>query len=300
VDDRSSRGTTERRGASERTLGLVFLVVTSTGWGVNWPAMKVLLREWPPLFARGVAGVAAAAILAVVAWRIGESLRLPAGIGRRLAVASFLNVFAWMGFTTLSLTWLTAGQGALLVYTMPIWAMLFAWPMRGRRPGVRDVIGLVLSVAGIATLFGGGVALGVDRLPGVLFALGAAILFALGTIVVKPLPLPPFAAVTWQLVLGCVPMVVLGVALEHPRIDALSMLGGVLMTYMTIVPMGVCYLTWFAALRRLPGETASMVTLLTPVIGVIAAAIALGEPLGVRQIAALALVVGGLAFVLRK
>jgi drug/metabolite transporter (DMT)-like permease len=64
--------------------------------------------------------------------------------------------------------------------------------------------------------------------------------------------------------------------------------------------MGVCYLTWFAALRRLPGETASMVTLLTPVIGVIAAAIALGEPLGVRQIAALALVVGGLAFVLRK
>jgi len=285
--------------SADRLIGLGCLVVTSTGWGVNWPAMKVLLREWPPLFARGISGLAAAAILAFVAWRIGETLRPPAGIGRRLAVASFVNVFAWMGFTTLSLQWLTAGQGALLVYTMPIWAMLFAWPIRGRRPGVRDVSGLVLCAAGILTLFGGGVALGLDRLPGVLFALGAAILFALGTIVVRPLPLPPFAAVTWQLVLGCVPMVVLGAALEHPRIDALSLRGAVLMTYMTIVPMGVCYLTWFAALRRLPGETASMATLLTPVIGVIAAAIALGEPFGARQIAALVLVIGGLAFVLR-
>jgi drug/metabolite transporter (DMT)-like permease len=300
MDDRSSRATSEARSASERALGLAFLVVTSAGWGANWPAMKVLLREWPPLFARGIAGIAAAAILALVAWRIGESLRLPARIGRRLVVASFLNVFAWMGFTTLSLNWLTAGQGALLVYTMPIWAMLFAWPIRGRRPGARDVAGLVLSVAGIATLFGGSVALGVDRLPGVLFALGAAVFFALGTIVLKPLPLPPFAAVTWQLLLGCVPMVVLGLTLEHPRIDALSIRGAVLMTYMTFVPMGVCYLTWFAALRRLPGETASMVTLLTPVIGVIAAAIALGEPFGARQVAALVLVVGGLAFVLRK
>ena len=299
MTDRSSQGGERGRGVSARAVGFLCLFVTSAGWGINWPAMKVLLREWPPLFARGVAGLAAAAILAVVAWRIGESLRLPAGIGRRLTVAAFLNVFAWMGFTTLSLTWVSAGQGALLVYTMPAWALLLAWPIHGRRPGPRAVVGLVLCFAGILTLFGGGIALRVDQLPGVLSALAAAILFALGTIVVAPLPLAPFAAVTWQLVVGCVPMVALGLALEHPRIDALSTRGAALMAYMTIVPMGVCYLTWFAALRRLPGEVASMVTLLTPLIGVIAAAIALGEPLGARQAAALVLVIGGLAFVLR-
>jgi drug/metabolite transporter (DMT)-like permease len=64
--------------------------------------------------------------------------------------------------------------------------------------------------------------------------------------------------------------------------------------------MGVCYLTWFAALRRLPAEIAAMATLLTPVIGVVAAALALGEPFGMRQVAALVLVIGGLALVLRK
>jgi drug/metabolite transporter (DMT)-like permease len=286
--------------ASDRLIGLACLLVTSAGWGVNWPAMKVLLREWPPLFARGVAGVAAGMVVAVVAWRLRESLALPRGIGGRLVVASFLNVFAWMGFTTLSLTWLSAGQGALLVYTMPTWAMLLAWPVRGRRPDARGVAGLTLCIAGILTLFGGGLALGADRWPGVLFALAAAILFALGTIVVEPLPLQPFASVAWQLLVGCLPMVVLGLALEHPRFGALSGRGAALMTYMTIVPMGICYLTWFAALRRLSPEIASVATLLTPVIGVLAAALALGEPFGMRQAGALALVIGGLALVLRK
>jgi drug/metabolite transporter (DMT)-like permease len=45
-----------------RRIGLLCLMVTATGWGLNWPVMKLLLllREWPPLFARGTAGLVAA------------------------------------------------------------------------------------------------------------------------------------------------------------------------------------------------------------------------------------------------
>ena len=88
---------------------------------MNWPAIKLLLREWPPLFARGVAGIAAAVILVLVAWRLGERLTVPRALYARLAAMTFLTVFAWMGFTTLSLRWLSAGREALLVYTMPVW-----------------------------------------------------------------------------------------------------------------------------------------------------------------------------------
>jgi len=58
---------------------------------------------------------------------------------------------------------------------------------------------------------------------------------------------------------------------------------------MMLGPMGLCYLTWFAALQRLPAATAAMGTLVVPVIGVIAAAILLDEPLGLREILAAAL-----------
>ena len=56
---------------------------------------------------------------------------------------------------------------------------------------------------------------------------------------------------------------------------------------------------WFAALERLPAATASIGTLLVPVIGVLAAAAMLREPLGLRELAALAITLGGVAVALR-
>ena len=62
---------------------------------------------------------------------------------------------------------------------------------------------------------------------------------------------------------------------------------------MTLVPMGLCYLTWFETLRRLPPTSASTGMLLVPVIGVVSAAFILGEPLGFREVAAMVLTLGG-------
>jgi drug/metabolite transporter (DMT)-like permease len=72
------------------------------------------------------------------------------------------------------------------------------------------------------------------------------------------------------------------------------------MLYMTAVPMGLCYMSWFATLRRLPPTTASLATLITPVIGVGAAAFALGEPLGYNELVALTLTLAGVGLALRR
>ncbi len=287
--------------ASQRAIGVVCLVATSVGWGVNWPVMKTLLQDWPPLLARGSAGVAAAIGIGALAVARGESLAVPAAVVPRLLGAAFVNVFAWMGFSTLSLLWLPAGEAALLVYTMPIWAVLFAWPLLGARPDAGGVAALLLGFAGVAVLLGSqGLAVGMQKMPGVLLTLSAAVLFAFGTVHWRcALPLPPLVAVAWQVGLGCLPMLAWGLAFE-PLPRASSAAGWLAMAYMTIVPMGVCYLTWFAALRRLPPQTASMATLITPVVGVLAAALTLGEPLGAVQWAALALTLGGVAFALRR
>ncbi len=286
---------------NSRAIGLWCLLATSIGWGFNWPVMKFLLTQWPPLFARGSAGMAAAALLAGLAWRRGERLTVPRRQFGRLLAAAFINVFVWMGFSTLALHWLAAGQAALLVYTMPVWATLLAWPLLGQRPPARSVAGLVLALGGLLLLFGGsGLGLARGQWPGVPLALGAAFLFALGTVTLGALALPPLTAVVWQLVLGCTPMLAYGVLFEHPRWDALTPLGWGLMAYVTAVPMALCYLTWFAALRRLPPATASIATLLTPVIGVVAAALVLGEPLGAKEALAMGLTIGGLALVLRR
>jgi drug/metabolite transporter (DMT)-like permease len=246
--------------------------------------------------------VVAALILAAIATGRGERLSVPREAIPRLLFATFTNVFAWMGFTNIAMKWISVSEGALLVYTMPIWAMLFAWPLLGTRPTLRDVAALVLGLTGLAILFGGqGLSLGHDKLLGVALALAAAILFALGNILNrKPIEVPPIALVSWQVGLGCLAMVALGVLFEKPDVGALSGVGWAVMAYMTIIPMGLCYMTWFETLRRLPPATASIGMLIVPPIGVVSAALILGEPLGLREVAAMAITLGGVTLALQK
>jgi drug/metabolite transporter (DMT)-like permease len=282
--------------------GFVCLLVTALGWGLNWPAIKVLLRELPPLFARGAAGAVAGAVFALAAVWLGQSLVVPRRLIGRVVAASALNVFAWMGFATLAMRWLSVGQCALLVYTMPVWATLLAWPLRGERPSLRSVAGLVLCMAGLWQLFGGAdLQLDRDQLIGAALALSSAVLFALSTVALPPfIEIGPVASLAWQLSLGCIPMLAIGLAFEHPAVAEVSPTGWALMLYMTAVPMGLCYMSWFAALRRLPPTTASLATLITPVIGVTAAAFVLGEPLGYKELVALTLTLAGVGLALRR
>ena len=170
-------------------------------------------------------------------------------------------------------------------------------PVQPEQPERGDVGG----AAGGVLLGEQGFSIGPERLPGVGFALAAAVLFALGTVLNrKPLPIAPMASAAWQVGLGCLPMLVFGFWFEAPRWDALSASGWAVLVYMTLVPMGLCYVAWFETLRRLPPAVASMGTLLVPLIGVISASLMLGEPLGWREAAAMVLVLGGVTLALRK
>ena len=285
-----------------RTIGFLCLGITAAGWALNWPLMKLLLKDWPPLFARGLAGVLAALILGTIAVSRGQRLNVPRRAIGRLLFASFTNVFAWMGFGTVAMKFVTVGEGALIIYTMPIWAMLFAWPILRQPPTVRHIISLVLGVAGVALLLGAnGFSFDAAKLTGVLLSLSCAMLFALGSVLNRePLPMPPLAVVAWQVGLGCLAMLILGVLFEQPHYAAISGRGVACFIYMTLVPMGVCYITWFETLRRLPPVMASTGLLLVPALAIAAAAVVLGEPLGLREVVAMALTLGGVMLALQR
>lgn len=286
----------------DRTIGSLCLCVTALGWALNWPLMKLLLQQWPPLFARGLAGLCASVILGAVVLSRKESFAVPREAIPRLLFATFTNVFAWMGLGTVAMKYVTVSEGALLAYTMPIWAMLFAWPVLHTRPAPRDILGLVLGIAGVTLLLSGnGFAFSADKLLGIVLALLCAILFALGNVLNrKPLPMPPLVVVAWQVGLGCATMLLLGIVFEQPDVGAITPLGLGCFVYMTLIPMGLCYVTWFETLRRLPPTTASTGMLIVPVIGVVSAAIILGEPLGYREWTAMALTLGGVTLALKR
>ncbi|MFN5713050.1 MAG: EamA family transporter, partial [Bradyrhizobium sp.] len=114
--------------------GLMFLAITSVGWGFNWPSTKFLLSELPPLTLRGATGVIGAVLLAVLALIRAQSLHVEARMWPRLVLFALLNVTGWMVLMGLALLWLPASETALIAYTMPVWASLLAWPVLGERP----------------------------------------------------------------------------------------------------------------------------------------------------------------------
>src|SRR6266851_2826534 len=283
--------------------GLMFLAITSVGWGFNWPIMKYLLSELPPLTMRGLTGVVGASLLAGLAILSGQSLRVPRELWPRLLLAAILNVACWMTLMGLALLWLPASEAALIAYTMPVWASLLAWPILGERPNLLRVISLVMAFAGLAAIMGGnGFAASAEKMPGIIMALGGAIGFAVGTVLAKKLPLslPPLSAAAWQIGIGCLPVAIVGLFVEKADVAALSNLGWILIVYSTVIQFCVAYVSWFAALSRLPASVAAIGTMAVPVIGVVASATALHEPLGPGQIAALFFTLAGVVLATRS
>jgi drug/metabolite transporter (DMT)-like permease len=268
----------------------MFLAITSVGWGFNWPVTKYLLGELPPLTLRGSTGVVGAALLAALALARGQSLFVGREMWLRLALAALLNVTGWMVLMGLALLWLPASETALIAYTMPVWASILAWPVLGERPTLLRAIALAMAFAGLGTIMGGnGFSANAEKLPGILMALAGSFGFALGTVLAKKLPLklPPIPAASWQIGLGCFPVALVGLAIETTHLDRVTGLGWWLLVYSTVIQFCIAYVSWFAALSRLPASVAAIGTMAVPVIGVVASAIALHEPLGPVQIAAL-------------
>jgi drug/metabolite transporter (DMT)-like permease len=277
------------------------LAALALAWGCNWPAMKLVFAEFPVWGFRGFSGVTAGiAVLGIAAWRHGRILPEDARAWRWLAVAALLNVTIWQVTTGYGVRLLGSGHAAVLAFTMPLWAGLIAWLALGEPIDRRFGAALAMGMAGVALLSfrGGGLAAG--DLPGIGLMFAAAIGWALGTIHGKRArpALPMLATTGWQIVLGSLPIVALWPLVEPvgwPQASAAAWGAG---AYVTAIALVVGYVCWFRLVEILPAHVASLSTLAVPATAMTSSALLLGEPLGLREIAALALMLGALALVL--
>lgn len=290
-----------QRLVSPRAEGIALVVFTAVTWGLTWPQTKYLMGLLSPFTARAAVGVSGTAFAFLVAILRRERIVPPRDQWGRLLVFAMLNYGAFIVFSTLSLIWLKASEAVTIVYTLPIWASLLAWPMLGERLSVRKLVAMVLALAGVALLVKADTASATwAKVPAAGMALTAAVLFGLGTVVAKkwPLRMPPTSAVAWQAGLGMMPVLALA-AFEHPDWGRMTGWGWAAITYIAILPMTISYLAWFRALRLVPASVAAMTVLLSPVVGVIGSGFLLGERFGTGQVAGLVMTLIGVALAAR-
>src|SRR5712692_2050254 len=242
---------------------LALVVLLALGWGVNWPIMKMVMAEMPPLHFRVLClGVGAAGLFAIArANRL--PIRVPPGAWPRLIAITLFNVAAWNVLAVYGVTFMESGRAAILAYTFPVWGVLLGvWVLREPVIGSR-LAGVVLGVLGMLVLIGDEIH-AVGRSPtGALLLIASAISWAVSTAIMKrwPVDLPTTSFTGWQMLLALAPILSGAMLFEEGTFSSLS-------------------------------------TLMIPIVGVFSGMLLLGEHPQWSDLAALVLVVAALAVVL--
>jgi drug/metabolite transporter (DMT)-like permease len=289
--------------------GLLLLAALTVLWGSNWPAMKLAVRELDPWTFRTICLLVGGTGLLALVRAGGHSLAIPRRERGPLALAALFNITVWHLCSAYGLTRIQAGRGAIIAYTMPLWTVILGRVLVGDRIGPGRLAALLLGLGGMAALMAPDVHALWAAPAGTLLMLAAAVGWGLGTVLTKARrwTMPTAALTGWQVVLGGVP-IALGAALRAAVQDGAPLLsqiagassGAILGTaYATFVGVIFCHWAWFRIVAILPAAGAAIGTLGIPIVGVFASALVLGEPVGPAELLALALVVGGLAILVR-
>lgn len=281
--------------------GYVLLSALTLFWGLNWPMAKIVLGEIPVWTFRSLGLVIGGGALLAIARLGGRSLRVPTSEIRPLLLCAVFNIVGWHLFSGYGISLIESGKASIIAFTMPIWAAALGWFVLGERLTRYSVVGLALGVLGLVILVGPDLAsLGTAPL-GAMFMLGAAVSWAIGTVLMKRFrwSIPVGVLAGWQLTAGAVPVVLGALLLERiPSPAEISLDVWLALAYVLALPMVFCHWAWFSVVRLFPAATAAAGTLAIPVVGVISGAVVLRETVGWREIAALLLVCAALAVVL--
>lgn len=282
-----------------RMTSLALLAVIAVSWGLTWPVNKAMLFYTSPIWAVCIRYIVAVVVLAALTFALGR-LRLPPR--EDLPVVFSVALLHMLGFGVLcsiGLQYVTAGRSVLLAYTTPFWVFPLARIVLGERLTMARLLAFTLGIAGLLLLVNPLSLDWTDRhiLTGHALILIAAVLWACSIVYVRRhrWVTTPFDLLLWQALLITVLTAAVAFALEGP--PQVNVTGGFLMLALYGGGIGTALAFWAlnTVNRVLPATTTSMGLLGVPLLGVASSMLTLGEAIDVTSIAALVLIVGGIA-----
>ena len=275
-------------------LAWVSLVVVYIAWGSTYVAIRVAVREVPPLTLAGMRYLVAGLILWPFAVRSGgPSLRAEDRPGVKQWVAAglvgILLLFGGNGGVTVGEQRVPAGLAALLVATVPLWMAVGGRVLFGARVGVVTAVALAIGIVGVALVVrpAGG------SRGDMLLVLGAAAVWGLGSVASPHLPLPRRVLVTSSIEMLVGGTTLLAVGAATGELGRLRPWNAATLWAMLFLIFGGSLLGFSAyahVLSRLPLPLASTYAYVNPLVAVLLGWALLGETLTVADALGAALI----------
>ncbi|MBM0231411.1 EamA family transporter [Micromonospora sp. STR1_7] len=282
-----------------KTSHRLLAVLVAAIWGVNFVAIELGLRDLPPLVLTALRFVAAAVPLVFLVPRpSGARLRYVIAYGLVLGVLKFGALFTALA------AGMSAGLASLVLQAQALMSVLLAAAVLGERPARAQVAGVLVGSVGIGVLATGSG--GHATVIGFALTLFAAASWATANLVMRASgETRPLSLLVWSSLVPPLPLLGLAGVVDGGQavLDAiigLSWRGLLAVVYIAYVSTLVGFGIWNRLIAQYSVARVAPFSLLVPVFGLSAAWLLLDEPVGATELAAAAIILAGLALVVRR
>jgi drug/metabolite transporter (DMT)-like permease len=270
-------------------------------WGFNMTAIKLSNEGIPPLLAATLRNIGAVVPVGLYLLWKGTPLvhrDRRALFGLIIGLLFGLDFLFFYGGSSLT----NASRAVILVYMQPVWVALGAHVfLAGDRLTRRRAVGLFLALTGLASVFAAPSGGGESTLLGDLLELAAGMTWAATTVFIKATveryDVPPSSTLFYQLLFS-VPLLALGaVVFERGTPVTPTPLSVGALLFQTFVVAAASYAVWYWMIQRYQVTSLAAFTMVTPLFGVLAGWLVLGEALPPSLVLGLLLVSLGIYLV---
>jgi drug/metabolite transporter (DMT)-like permease len=291
--------TTPSHRVSGRLAGVVWLTLCGI-WGSTWLAIKLGLRDLPPITFAGIRFALAGAVLFAIIWLRGISLPRSRRDWILLAYTGLLTITINYALVFWGEQYISSGLAALLSATVPLFGLPLAHRYLQTEPlTLWKAAGVLLGLFGIAIIFSGELGIGgpiafsasVGIIIAALATAHAGVLIKAGGTHIEPSVL---AGV--QMVGGCIPLLFAGITLEgSPLRFHWTPLAIATLAYLTILGSVIAFLMYYWLIRHTEVSRVLMIPLVTPLIAVLFGVFFAGETIGWHTAIGGVAIIGGVA-----
>lgn len=275
------------------------LLLMTVIWGLNAVVVKITFTQLPPLVFMAVRFAIAGALLLVVAYGVERSLAIQRRHLLLLVTAAMVGVGIYQPLFIFGLSLTSASNTVFIIAISPVFVALINRILGREVLSGRAWAGIGLALGGVLLIVEGGAGLhfAAQGLLGDALVLASSFLWSLYAVVAAPLMrfYSPLRVTALATAIGAVPLMILGapatLATDWQQVDVLGWAG---LLYSAVFAIVIAYVIWNMGVQRIGGARTALYSNLIPVVGAIAAAFLLDEPITPLKIAGAAIIFTGL------
>jgi drug/metabolite transporter (DMT)-like permease len=225
---------------------------------------------------------------------------VPKADWKPLLLISFFNVTLWQVLMLYGISMLGGGRAAVLTYTMPVWATIFAAIFGYEKINLSIIISLIFGMLGIFFL---SIEINIfENIVGFLITLSAGLSWAVGTMIVKygGIKSDGLIVAGWQQIIGIIPIIPFALYFDSNNFGSIDYIHISIIFYGIFLSSAYTYWAYFTILQKFSVNVTSISVMAVPILAILVDYVFINVKFSTFDLLALIFIVTGIYIVAKK